>query len=136
MPMSKPIQQKQHEQHRAWQRDHEAWRADVGRWRKELQAAQAELAEVRIMLQDSLDALETHADAVWENEQRIRAHELVLGAEVREGKRKTDKAWAAIHSRHALAHERLNEAHTRIKQHHRTVIAEIARLVNRARRAM
>ncbi|HEC17363.1 MAG TPA: hypothetical protein ENI99_12445 [Sedimenticola sp.] len=129
--MSKSIQQKMHEQHVVWQRDHEAWLADIDQWKKQLQGILANLSEVEIALRDALDAIEAHADAVWDNQQRLRAHELAISEEARLGANKTDKEWAAAHSKQASRHERLAEAHERIKKHHHSVIAAAERLLNK-----
>ncbi len=123
--MSTSIQEKFHRQHRQWQGDHATWRADIDAWRGELRAARAALAEVEDMLRDSLEGLETHADAVWEGAQRVRAHELVLRQEAMTGDH-----------RQAARHERLADAHARIKRHHHTVVAEVMKLLTRARAAM
>ena len=113
--MSKSIQQKMHEQHAVWQRDHEAWLADTDQWKKQLQGISADLSEVEVALRDALDAIEAHADAVWDNQQRLKAHELTISEESKAGANKTDKEWAAAHSQQASQHERLTEAHERIK---------------------
>lgn len=135
--MSTSIQEKFHRQHRQWQGDHATWRADIDAWRGELRAARAALAEVEDMLRDSLEGLEAHADAVWEGAQRVRAHELVLRQEAMTGEaHKTDSRWAAVHHRQAARHERLADAHARIKRHHHTVVAEVMKLLTRARAAM
>lgn len=89
------------------------------------------------MLRDSIEALEAHADTVWESAQRARAHETVLSQEVTTGNpRKTDKRWAAVHHRQTVRHERLADAHGRIRGYHRTVVAEVMKLLKRARAAM
>jgi predicted nuclease with TOPRIM domain len=135
--VSTSIQEKFHRQHRRWRDDHAAWRADLDAWRRELRAALDALAEVEGMLRDALEALAAHADAVWESGERVRAHELTLCQEARTGERyKTDRQWAALHHREAARHERLADAHARIKRHHRIVVAEVMKLLNRARAAM
>lgn len=135
--MSKTIQQKMHGQHRRWQNDVAAWRLDDDEWRKELRAASATLDDLRDTLRDALDAVDSHAEAVWEEEQRIHAHELSLCRESMEGQRKkTDKRWAAIHHRQTAQHERLAAAHERIKKHHHQVVAEVWRLLEQARETM
>jgi hypothetical protein len=135
--MSKSIQEKLHHQHRQWQDDHVAWRMDIDAWRGELRTAQAALVEAQEMLRASSEALEIHADAVWESEQRARAHELTLCQETMGGKpRKTDKQWGAVHHKQAALHERLADAHLRIRRNHRAVVAEAMKLLKRARAAM
>jgi hypothetical protein len=135
--MSKSIQEKLHRQHRAWQDDQVTWRMDIDAWRRELRTAQAALAEAQDVLRGSLEALEIHADAVWESEQRARAHELTLCQEAVSGNpRKTDKQWAAVHRKQAALHERLADAHGRISRQQRTVVAEAMKLLKRARAAM
>jgi hypothetical protein len=135
--MSKTIQQKMHGHHRRWQGELAIWRFDNDEWRKEMRTASAALDDMRDMLRDTLDALDAHAGVVWEEEQRIHAHELSLCQESREGQRKkTDKRWAAVHRRLTVQHERLAVAHARIKQHHHRVIAEVGRLLERVRAAM
>lgn len=135
--MSKSIQEKLHRQHRQWQGDYETWRADIDAWRRELRSAQAALADVEEALRDLLDAMEVHADVVWENEQRARAHELALSQEAMTGEtRKTDKLRAAAHHRQAAQHERLADAHVRIRRHQHSVVAGIMRLLKRAGAAM
>jgi hypothetical protein len=135
--MSKSIQERFHRQHRQWQDDHAAWRSDIDAWRKELAAALAALAEVEDMLRDSSEALALHADTVWEGEQRLRAHELELWQEARTGApHKTDRQWAAVHHREAARHERLADAHARIKRHQHRVVAGAMKLLARARAAM
>ena len=135
--MSKTIQQKMHEQHRRWQSDSETWRADVDEWNKELRAALGDLREVEDMLRDSLDALAFHADSVWESEQRHGAHELALREEAMSGaEKKTDKAWAKAHREHAARHERLADAHARIKKYQHQVVAGVMRLLRAARKGM
>jgi len=135
--MSKTIQQKMHAQHRQWQSDSETWRSDIDEWNKELRVALGDLREVEDMLRDSLDALAVHADSVWESEQRRGAHELALREEIQTGvKRKTDKAWAKVHRQHAARHERLVDAHARIRKYQHKVVAEVMRLLRVARKGM
>lgn len=135
--MSKTIQEKMHAEHRRWQSDVAIWRFDDGQWRKELRAASAALDTIKDTLRDALDALDAHADAVWEEEQHIHAHELSLCQESMAGQRKkTDKQWAAIHRKMATQHKRVAAAHERIKQHHHGVIAEVRRLLDKASAAM
>lgn len=135
--MSKTIQQKMHEQHRRWQSDSDSWRSDIDEWNKELRVALGDLREVEDMLRDSLDALAAHADSVWESEQRRHAHELALQEEVKSGvEKKTDKGWAKIHREHAVRHERMSDAHTRIKKYQHKVVAEVMRLLRAARKGM
>ena len=135
--MSKTIQQKMHEQHRRWQSDSETWRSDIDEWNKELRMALADLREVEDMLRDSLDALAVHADSVWESEQRRHAHELELREEMKTGaEKKTDKAWAQLHREHAAQHQRLSDAHARIKKYQHKVVAEVRRLLRAARKGM
>ena len=135
--MSKTIQQKMHEQHRRWQSDCDAWRSDIDEWNKELRVALGGLREVEDMLRDSLDALGVHADSMWESEQRRHAHELALREEVKSGaEKKTDKAWARIHQAYAARHERISDAHARIKKYQHKVVAEVMRLLRTARKGM
>jgi len=135
--MSKTIQQKMHKQHRQWQSDSETWRADIDEWNKELRVALGDLREVEDMLRDSLDALAVHADSVWESEQRRGAHELALREEAMSGaEKKTDKAWAKAHREHTARHERLADAHARIKKYQHKVVAEVTRLLRAARKGM
>ncbi|MBI3777750.1 MAG: hypothetical protein HY274_02365 [Gammaproteobacteria bacterium] len=99
--------------------------------------ALGDLREVEDMLRDSLDALAAHADSVWESEQRRCAHELALREEAKAGaEKKTDKAWAKSHREHAVRHERMADAHARIKQYHHKVVAEVMRLLRAARKGM
>ncbi|MGE5241562.1 MAG: hypothetical protein ACM3NI_07935 [Bacteroidota bacterium] len=135
--MSKTIQQKMHSQHRQWQSDSDTWRSDIDEWKKELRVALGDLREVEDMLRDSLDALTAHADSVWESEQRRCAHELELREEAKRGAgKKTDKGWAKIHREHAARHERLADAHARIKKYQHNVVAEVTRLLRAARKGM
>jgi len=135
--MSKTSQQKMHEQHRRWQSDSDTWRSDIDEWNKELRAALGDLREVEDMLRDALDALAVHADSVWENEQRRCAHELELQEEVKSGvEKKTDKTWAKSHRKHAARHERLADAHARIKTYQHNVVAGVMRLLRAARKGM
>ena len=135
--MSKTIQQKMHAQHRQWQSDSDSWRSDIDEWKKELRTALGDLREVEDMLRDSLDALAVHADGVWENEQRRCAHELELREEAKTGaKKKTDKAWAKLHRKHAARHERMADAHNRMKKYQHKVVAGVTRLLRAARKGM
>ncbi len=134
--MSKTIQQKMHEQHIRWQREHETWLADIDKWKKQVHAALSDLADVQGFLRDSADALEDHANTIWESQQRLTAHELAVSEEARLGEHKTDKAWADTHSEHAAQHERTAEAHERIKKHHHEVLAEAGRLLDKVRQAL
>jgi len=90
-----------------------------------------DLSEVEIALRDSLDAIEAHANAVWDNQQRLQAHELAISEESKTAANKTDKEWAAAHSLQAHQHERLTEAHERIKKHHHGMVAAAERLLNK-----
>jgi hypothetical protein len=135
--MSKSLQERLHRQHRQWQDDHVAWRADIAAWRSELRAALAALVELESTLRSSLDALEIHADAVWESEQRARAHELTLCQEAMTGTaRKTDKQWAALHHKQAATHERLADEHKRVRRYQNAMVAGMMKLLRRARSAM
>jgi hypothetical protein len=135
--MTTATQEKLHAQHRKWQDDHSMWRADMDEWRKQLRTAIDAISEVEGMLRDSLEALEIHADAVWESGHRVHAHELALCQESIAGeRRKTDKQWAAIHHRQSAQHERVADAHERIKRHHHRLIATVMRLLEQARKAV
>lgn len=114
-----------------------AWRSDIDTWRAELRTAQTALAEAQDVVRESLEAIEVHADAVWEAEQRARAHELTLCQEVMTGSpRKTDKQWAGAHHKQAALHERLADVHMRIGRQHHTVAAVVMKLLKRVRAAM
>ena len=134
--MSKTIHQKMHEQHSEWQSDLQTWQADIELWKKELQAAVNDIATIDAALRDSLTALESHADTVWEHQQRIKAHEGVIGQESREGANKTDKAWAATHDAESSRHRQVADAHARIKDHQHAVVTEVRRLMNRIMEAI
>ena len=134
--MAKTLHQRMHEQHTKWQIEHDAWMADIDRWKRDLQQALSDLKEVEEMLYDSLDALEFHARRLWENQQRVRAHEAILAEEARHDARKTDKEREAIHAEHAAQHERTMHAHERIRKHHNDVVAQIVRLLAQAGKAM
>ena len=135
--MSKTIQQKMHAQHRQWQSDSETWRSDIDEWNKHMRMALSDLREVEDMLRDSLDALADHADSVWESEQRRGAHELALREEAKTGiEKKTDKAWAKSHRDLAARHERLSDAHARIKKYQHKVVAGVMRLLRASRKGM
>jgi hypothetical protein len=136
--MRKTSQQKMHVQHRQWQSDCETWRSDIDEWNKELRVALGDLREVEDMLRDSLDALAAHADSVWESEQHSHAHELALREEAMSGAaKKTNKGWwAKVHRDHAARHERLADAHARIKKYQHKVVAEVMRLLRVARKGM
>jgi len=134
--MSKSIQQKMHKQHEKWKRDHNAWLADIDLWKKETQIAFTNLSEIEDALRDSLESIVVHADKIWENEQRTKAHELAISGETKDHKNKTDKEWATAHSAHAAQHEQAAKAHKRIKKHHHTVIAEVVKLLKKVRKAL
>lgn len=100
------------------------------------QGALVDLSEVESALRDSLSALEDHADTIWESQQRSKAHELTIGEEARASENKTDKDWLAIHREHSSQHERVANAHKRIKKHHQEVVTEATRLLKKVRSAM
>jgi hypothetical protein len=134
--MSKTIHQKMHEQHVQWASDLETWVKDIDIWKRELQDAIQQISTINGMLGDALTALENHADAVWEEQQRVRAHEGVIGQEARQASSKTDHDWAATHHDESAQHERLADAHGRIKQHQHNVVAELNRLMQKMTEAM
>ena len=134
--MSESIQQKMHQEHVKWQSDNEAWLADIEEWKKELNTALTELGEAETVMRDSLDALESHANTIWENKQRNQAHELVLSDESRSHENKTSKDWEATHAQHASRHERVADTHERIKHYHHTTMAECAKLIKKVRAAL
>lgn len=135
--MSKSIQGKMHEQHRRWRNDQDAWRIDIEEWKKELREASRTLADIGGMLRESFDAIEAHADAVWQEEQRTHGHELSLCQESMAGERKkTDRQWAAVHRRQSTQHERLADAHARMRKHNQRVVAAVRRLLDQTRQAM
>ncbi len=134
--MSNSIQQKMHQQHVKWQSDNETWLADIDEWRKELNTALTELSEVETVMRDSLDALESHASTIWENQQRNQAHELVISEELRSGENSTNKDWETTHLEQAAKHERVADAHERIKHYHHTTVAECAKLIKKVRSAL
>jgi predicted nucleic acid-binding Zn-ribbon protein len=136
MAMSKTIHQKMHEQHVKWQRDYETWSADIDQWKKELQGALTDLSEAESALHDSLNALDSHAETNWENQQQLKAHEAVVSEEARMGESKTDRDWSVIHRDHSSQHERAIETHERIRKHHHEVVVEAVRLLNQVRSAM
>ncbi len=134
--MGKSIHQKLHQQHNQWQSDYDAWLADKQEWTKELQHAMSELTQVEGALRDAGDALESHASTIWENQQRLTAHELVISQESKAGEDTTDSDWESIHDRHAREHEQISDAHERIKHYHHSVVAEVAKLIKKVREAL
>lgn len=134
--MSKTVQEQLHGDHQRWRGDHEGWWGDIDEWKKQIRSALRDLRDVEDMLRDSLDALDGHADAIWTSEQYMRAHEVGLYEEVRAGESATDPRWKHTHHEEAARHERLRDAHERIKKHHHAVSAEVVRLVREARKAM
>jgi DNA repair exonuclease SbcCD ATPase subunit len=134
--VSKKIHEKMHEQHQHWRRDLESWQSDVAAWKQALEAAVADLREVEGMLQDSLDGLGVHADAIWEALQRVKAHEQVVGEESKLGENKTDREWQAAHEALSSQHARLADRHARLKTHHHEVVAEVTRTLKQARKAV
>jgi DNA repair ATPase RecN len=125
-----------HEQHIKWQHDHEAWLADIDEWKKELGAALTNLTDLEALLRDSLDGMETHANTVWEAQQRIKAHEAIISEESRDGENKTDKEWETTHKELSSQHEHVFEVHERIKKYHHRVTAKTVRLLIDARKGM
>ncbi|MGD2075242.1 MAG: hypothetical protein PVI91_00855 [Gammaproteobacteria bacterium] len=134
--MSKTVQQKMHEQHLQWDRDTQTWRSDIEQWKSELQAAVRDLDTIAEAMRDSLLALENHGDTVWEHVQRLKAHELVVDEEAKEGANRTDREWATRHEAESSRHDRLSDAHERIKRHQHGMVAEVKRLLERMMEAV
>lgn len=134
--MSKTIQQKMHEQHEQWRRDYETWLADIDQWRKELQVGLIDIGAVDEALRRSRAAIDDHANTIWENQQRLMGHELVLSEEARLGSSKTDKEWKAAHKEQSSGHVRLIDVHERIKRHQHEVTAEVTRLLKKVLEAL
>ncbi len=134
--MSKTIHQKMHEQHLEWDKDLESWRLDLDHWKQELQDAIRDLNTIREAMSDSLTALESHGDTLWEHQQRLKAHDGVVGQEAREGANQTDKEWAATHQAESSRHQRLVDAHARIKRHQHAVVAEVKHLLDKMMEAV
>ena len=130
--MSKSTQQKMHEQHTVWHRDYETWMADVDVWKNEIKRALSDLDDVEAMLLDCLEAAQTHSDKVWENRQRLKAHELAIGTESKLNENKTDQQWKHSHEQQASDHEKLADAHERIKKHHYSMLTETRKLWKKA----
>jgi hypothetical protein len=134
--MSKTIHQKMHDQHGKWQDDLETWRLDIQLWKKELHGAIGNLATIDHAMRDALTALGNHADALWEHQQRLHAHECIVSQEVREGSSETDREWASTHEAQSLRHEQLSDAHQRIKRYQHGVVSEVERLLGKMLEAM
>jgi len=134
--MSKSIHEQAHEEHARWQSDLETWVADIDQWKNQLKAAIGDLGTIGDSMDDALSALESHADSIWQHQQRTRAHEGVVSQEAREGSGETDPAWAATHAEESSLHGRLGDAHERIKHHQHAVVAEVKRLLGKALEAM
>lgn len=127
--MSKTVHQKMHQQHVEWGKAVDAWQVDIQHWKTGLQEALRDLDAIREAMQDSLNALEHHGDSVWEHQQRLKAHEAVLCAEAKAASSQTDRDWATTHDAESSRHERLGDAHQRIKRHQHGVVAEVKRLL-------
>lgn len=130
--MSKSTQQKMHQQHAVWKQDYDTWMADVDVWKKEIKHALSDLDDIEAMLLDCLEAAQTHCDNVWENRQRLKAHEMTLGKESRLNENKTDQQWKHRHEQQASDHVKLADAHERIKKHHYSMLSETKKLWNKA----
>ncbi|HID49557.1 MAG TPA: hypothetical protein EYP40_08105 [Chromatiales bacterium] len=133
--MGRP-QYKLHKDHERWQQDHEAWLTDIDAWKREIKQALASLGEVEEGLRDELEAIEIHEEMIWENQQRVRAHELAIAEELKDGENATDPERRHLHHSHAAAHERAAHTHARIRDHVHHMVAEVIRLIKRAREAM
>ena len=134
--MNKTVQEKMHQQHVEWSKAIEAWQVDIEHWKKDLRAALQELETIREAMQDSLTALDNHSDSVWEHQQRLKAHEAVVCEEAKSASNQTDKSWAVTHDAESSRHERLDDAHQRIKHHQHGVVAEVKRLLGRMMEAI
>ena len=131
--MSNSMHEQMHAQHRQWQGDLDSWRADLDLWKKELNAATTDLDTVNSAVRDMVLAIDSHADAIWEHQQRLNAHECIVGQEAREA---TDSDWANTHEAQAAGHARLDDAHRRIKHHQHSVVSEVKRLLRKMLEAM
>jgi hypothetical protein len=134
--MSKTVHQKMHQQHVEWDKAAETWQGDISHWKKGLEAALLDLDAIREAMQDSLIALGHHADSVWEHQQRLKAHEAVVCEEAKAASNQTDKAWAETHDAESSRHQRLGDAHERIKRHQHGVVAEVKRLLGKMMEAI
>ena len=134
--MSKPVHQKMHQQHVEWSKATDTWQTDIDHWKTGLQKALGDLDAIREAMQDSLTALQHHADSVWEHQQRLKAHEAVVCEEAKAASNQTDKGWAATHDAESSRHERLGDAHERIKHHQHDVVAEVKRLLGKMMEAI
>jgi hypothetical protein len=134
--MSDSVERRMHQEHLQWHADAESWRADVDIWKRELQDAVRDLDTIMSAVNDSLLALGNHGDAVWEHMQRLQAHEFVVDGELKRGSESTDQDWAGIHEGESARHERLGQAHQRIRQHQHGMIAEVKHLLEKMMEAM
>lgn len=134
--MSKSVHQKMHEQHLEWGKATDTWQVDIDHWKKGLQAALQDLDTIREAVQSSLTALEHHAESVWEHQQRLKAHEAVVCEEAKAASNQTDKDWSATHDAESARHERLRDAHERIKHYEHAVLAEVKRLLGKMMEAV
>lgn len=122
---------------RRWDYVHSTWRADIERWQREHESALSQLAKLQEMIRLHGEALESHAQAIERHQQDLRDHGRAMSEYQSHGADEPlQEKMASKHIELAGQHKTQHEAHERIEDHHRTVMAHLAMLETAIEAAM
>jgi len=116
-----------HHDHRQWESDVAMWRDDIGIWERGHQNALKELNRIAERLTEHNASLESHVDQLDSHEANTLQHEHTVSAECRDHTEPSPHSMSD-HAKEAAQHQRLRDAHERMKKHHHTVMAHISML--------
>ena len=115
--------------HRQWDHVHSTWRVDIERWQRDHKLAVSQLAKLQEMLRQHGEALESHEQTIERHQQDLRDHDRAMSEYRSQGVGEIlQEKLASKHRELAERHETQYEAHVRIRKHHYTVMARLAKL--------
>ena len=109
--------------HRQWDYEHSIWRVDIERWRTEHESALSDLAKLQEIIREHGDLLDTHAETMEWQQQRLRDHNRAMAEFKRVGGGSVQEAMGMEHRKHAEQHNGQRAAHERIEEYHHKVVA-------------
>ena len=118
-----------HTDHQRWQDEHQSWRDEMDHWRQGHESALEVLAELREAIRRHEDALDHHACEIEQIELGLNEHEQSMHNYECQGTGLEQQASMTKH--HQQQEDRQlyqRNVHERLKQHHHSVMTQLAML--------
>lgn len=112
-----------HQDHKVWRTENALWVDDLRMWDKEIDELTKQMEHIKQAVDNHVDAYHKHQEQILTQGNRLDQHEQEM-AFLEEGSQ-TDNALIPDHSKENELHDKLRQAHERVKKYHHQVVVVV-----------